>query len=185
MPPAKNRPPPQTEDSRSEVSSVRERQIAAAAHARKSKQANGAAAVAAAANAARESGSALKELALVSAEAGGRRQEAVAPGMSWHTAPLSLLNTYRVAHSLPTPPAFTTPLRQALLSNGGIGKFSPTMARRREKRRVGREQLATSVRKHFNGAAVNETDVVVEMVYRVRNRDKAFRMRSAPGTGKK
>ena len=44
------------------------------------------------------------------------------------------------------------------------------MARRKDKRRVSREQLATNVRKHFNGAAVNEIDVVVELVYKSRNK---------------
>jgi hypothetical protein len=71
MPPAKK---PVIEDSRSDASTVRERQIAAAAHARKSKQ-NAAAAAAAA----RDNGSALKDLAAYSAEAGDAGQ---APGVS-------------------------------------------------------------------------------------------------------
>lgn len=90
--------------------------------------------------------------------------------MSWNTSPLSLLNTYRVSHHLSTPAAFTSPLNQALLVNPGIGRQSPTMARRKDKRRVSKEQLATNVRKHFNGAAVNEIDVVVELVYKSRNK---------------
>ena len=57
MPPAKSKF--LTEDSRSEGSTVRERQIAAAAHARKSK--NGASA--------QNNGSSLKDLALASADA--------------------------------------------------------------------------------------------------------------------
>ena len=90
--------------------------------------------------------------------------------MAWNTSPLSLLNTYRVSHHLSTPAAFTSPLNQALLVNPGIGRQSPTMARRKDKRRVSKEQLATNVRKHFNGAAVNEIDVVVELVYKSRNK---------------
>lgn len=35
---------------------------------------------------------------------------------------------------------------------------------------MAREQVALAVRKNFNGAAVSETDVVVEMVYKVRHR---------------
>jgi hypothetical protein len=92
--------------------------------------------------------------------------------MSWNTTPLSLLNTYRVSHNLSTPAAFTSPLNQALLVNPGIGRQSPTMARRKDKRRVSKEQLATNVRKHFNGAAVNEIDVVVELVYKSRNKGR-------------
>lgn len=73
MPPAKKVVPP--EDSRSDASTVRERQIAAAAHARKSKQ-NAAAAAASA----RDNGSlALKELAAVSGETGGREGPGVSP----------------------------------------------------------------------------------------------------------
>lgn len=43
------------------------------------------------------------------------------------------------------------------------------MARRKDRRRISKEQLATTVRKHFNSAAVSEIDVVVELVYKVRN----------------
>lgn len=95
--------------------------------------------------------------------------------MSWNTTPLSLLNTYRVSHHLSTPAAFTSPLNHALLANPGIGRQSPTMARRKDKRRVSKDQLATNVRKHFNGAAVNEIDVVVELVYKSKNKGKALR----------
>ena len=94
--------------------------------------------------------------------------------MAWSTSPLSLLNTYRVSHHLSTPAAFTSPLNQALLVNPGIGRQSPTMARRKDKRRVSKDQLATNVRKHFNGAAVNEIDVVVELVYKSRNKGKTW-----------
>jgi histone deacetylase complex subunit SAP30 len=99
-----------------------------------------------------------------------RRGRLMCTQMSWNTTPLSLLNTYRVSHNLSTPAAFTSPLNQALLVNPGIGRQSPTMARRKDKRRVSKEQLATNVRKHFNGAAVNEIDVVVELVYKSRNK---------------
>jgi histone deacetylase complex subunit SAP30 len=54
------------------------------------------------------------------------------------------------------------------------------MARKREKRRVSKEQLALAVRRSFKDQAVSESDVVCEFVYRVRNRDNAFRLRSAP-----
>ena len=79
------------------------------------------------------------------------------------------LNTYRVAHNLATPASFKSPLNQALLTNPGIGRQSPTMARKKDKRRIAKEQLALAVRKHFNGAAVNEIDVVVDLAYKVRN----------------
>ncbi|KAK6433771.1 hypothetical protein LTR95_010055, partial [Oleoguttula sp. CCFEE 5521] len=71
MPPAKAKP--LAEDSRSDASTIRERQIAAAAHARKSKQQtllNGGNGKDVA------QGSALKDLAFVNAEAGNIGQEA-------------------------------------------------------------------------------------------------------------
>ncbi|KAK6439400.1 hypothetical protein LTR95_004394 [Oleoguttula sp. CCFEE 5521] len=176
MPPAKAKPP--AEDSRSDASTIRERQIAAAAHARKSKQqtllngGNGKDLV---------HGSALKDLASASAdvgplgqEAGVRRTPSNTGNMSWHTTSLPILDAYRTSHSLPNPAAFTTPLRQALLTNPGIGRQSPTMARYRSKRRVGREVLATAVRRHFGAMAVSEGEVVVEFVYGVKNRGERF-----------
>lgn len=50
------------------------------------------------------------------------------------------------------------------------------MARKKDKRRVAKDQLALAVRKNFNGAAVNEIDVVVDMVYKVRNQGECRRL---------
>ena len=55
-----------------------------------------------------------------------------------------------------------------ILSNPGVGKHSPTMNVRRDRRRQTKEALATAVRKSFNAAAVVEGEVVVEFVYVVR-----------------
>lgn len=168
--------PPKSQDAKADAAAVRERQIASAAHARSKKQ-NGAPA--------QQNGSNLKEVTLMNNEPGPVAATAQGPGMSWNTESLELLNTYRVAHNLSTPAAFTSPLHQALLANPGIGRQSPTMARKKEKRRVSKEQLALAVRKNFNGAAVSEIDVVVELVYKVRNQHKTFRMRSLPGAPKR
>ena len=74
------------------------------------------------------------------------------------------------------------------------------MARKVSRRKVAKEQLALTVRKHFNGLAVNETDVVVDFLYKVKNQglstedlgekskdtkltcstDKSFKLRFAP-----
>ena len=43
------------------------------------------------------------------------------------------------------------------------------MARKISKRKVAKEQLALTVRKHVNALAVNETDVVVDFLYKVKN----------------
>ncbi|TKA39790.1 hypothetical protein B0A54_08427 [Friedmanniomyces endolithicus] len=122
--------------------------------------------------AAQQVGNSLKELALATPDSGN-----VGPiqstGMAWGTASTAMLNTYRVAHSLTTPAAFASNYHQALLTNPGIGRQSPTMARRKDKRRVAKEVLALAVRKNFNSAAVSETDVVVELVYKVRHQAPA------------
>lgn len=172
---------------------VRERQIAAAAHARSKKVANGNSH----AQPAYHTGP-MKELPPISTNAPASPPTGVgilqgnsadsrtdSEQMAWSHASSALLETYRVAHNLPCPAAFTSPLNQALLTNPGIGRHSPTMARKKEKRRVSKDQLALAVRKNFNGAAVNEIDVVVELVYKVRNQDKKFRMRSTPSVTKK
>lgn len=46
--------------------------------------------------------------------------------------------------------------------------MSPTMARRKEERRQSKEQLANSVRKHFNSMGIIENEVVVDFLYKVR-----------------
>ncbi len=155
MPPSKSKA--EDKDSRSETSnSVRERQIAAAAHARSSKAQH----------------SKLATTLTVPKDASAAQTQEPPTGMHWPTAPTSLLNTYRVVHCLPVPACFTSPYNAALLTNPGIGRQSPTMARRKAKRRVSKDVLATAVRKHFNSAAVSESDVVVDMVYKVRMGEK-------------
>lgn len=109
---------------------------------------------------------------------------------------MKLLGTYRHAHKLDTPPAFHSALNRALLTNPGIGRQSPTMARKRRDRKVAKDQLALAVRKNFNDAAVNEVQVAVDMLYKIRHQgqwhkpsgsdlrlqhsDKSFRMHSNP-----
>ncbi|KAF1344176.1 hypothetical protein BDV97DRAFT_363992 [Delphinella strobiligena] len=99
---------------------------------------------------------------------------------SWPQEPLALLQSYRSAHHLATPSAFSNQRNQYLLTNPGIGRQSPTMCRKKQKRKVGKEQLALAVRKNFNAAAVSEVEVMVGLLYKVRHQDKAFRMRAAP-----
>ncbi|KAF2002268.1 hypothetical protein P154DRAFT_521095 [Amniculicola lignicola CBS 123094] len=92
---------------------------------------------------------------------------------------MAVLQGYRRAYRLDTPSAFKNPLSHVILGNG-IGRHSPTMARPKAKRRVQKEQLAMSVRKNFNALAVSETDVIVDMLYKVKTKDKEFRVRFAP-----
>ncbi|KAK4981815.1 hypothetical protein LTR66_009688 [Elasticomyces elasticus] len=174
MPPAKARQA--QEDMRSESSSAKEKQAAAhAVNARVKK--NGGAQVTAS----------LRKAIVMTKDPATASNTTVPPtsiGMSWMTEDRSLLESYRTAYRVDTPSSFHSALNQALLTKPGIGRQSPTMARKREKRPVSKEQLALAVRRNFNGAAVNEIDVMVDLLYNVRTKDKALKMRFAPTRGK-
>ena len=92
--------------------------------------------------------------------------------INWASESLSTLNAYRVAHRLDTPSAYQSPTAAAVLEAPGIGKYSPTMVRRKEKHKVSKEHLATAVRKHFNAVAVTETDVLVDFINRNKNQGR-------------
>ncbi|KAH0536140.1 hypothetical protein FGG08_006962 [Glutinoglossum americanum] len=96
---------------------------------------------------------------------GGQVQEGIS-GISWPSIPTSILHAYRHAYRLSTPSAFKSSLNQTVLSNPGIGRHSPTMAVKKDRRRVGKEQLAMAVRKNFNGLAIHEGEVVVDFLYK-------------------
>ncbi|MCJ1411131.1 hypothetical protein MMC19_005219 [Ptychographa xylographoides] len=89
----------------------------------------------------------------------------VAGGINWSTLDRSTLHAYRHAYRLKTPSAFTCVANQLVLTGPGLGRYSPTMARSKDKRRVGKEHLAMAVRKDFNAAAVNEQEVVTGFLY--------------------
>jgi hypothetical protein len=44
------------------------------------------------------------------------------------------------------------------------------MAQPRNKRRVPRDQLALTVRKHFNSLPANENEVLVDLLYKVKTK---------------
>lgn len=48
------------------------------------------------------------------------------------------------------------------------------MMKQRERKKIPKEQLALAVRKHSNGLAVNESDVLVDFIYAVRNQGRPF-----------
>ncbi|KZF25356.1 hypothetical protein L228DRAFT_244176 [Xylona heveae TC161] len=101
-------------------------------------------------------------------------------GLHWPAVDRTMLHAYRYAYRLKTPSSFASHGNQIILSNPGIGRYSPTMARNKERRRVSREQLSTAVRKNFNSLGIQESEVVVDFLYKVRWQDKSFRMRFAP-----
>ncbi|KAL9532298.1 hypothetical protein SMMN14_04606 [Sphaerulina musiva] len=168
-------PPKAPQDARSDNLTIKERQVAAAAHARASKQKG---------QASQPHGTMrYGDLPRISNGTGPAPQPAA--GMQWEQMPRTVLEVYRVAHNLDTPASFTSPRNQALLTNPGIGRHSPTMRRAKHNQRQSEVKLATQVRKHFNAAAVNETEVVAGMQYVAKNKDKAFKQKSTPNATKK
>ncbi|KAI9750877.1 MAG: hypothetical protein M1815_001534 [Lichina confinis] len=107
-------------------------------------------------------------------------------GIDWSAVDTPTLHAYRHLYRLETPSAFKSTFNQMVLSNPGIGRLSPTMiGRSREKRRVGKEQLALAVRKHFNDMPVVEMDVIPEFLNRAQNDQKEFRPRFGPRVTKR
>ena len=81
-----------------------------------------------------------------------------------------MLHSYRRTYRLNTPTAFSSEHRQWVLSRpGSVGLHSPTMARRKEFQRQSKDQLANTVRKHFNGLGVQENDIIVDFLHKVRS----------------
>ncbi|KAL0944286.1 uncharacterized protein CTRU02_202173 [Colletotrichum truncatum] len=98
------------------------------------------------------------------------KEEIQNPGLQWNAFDREILHAYRREHHLNTPTSFSCSYRQLVLSRpGGIGLHSPTMARKRDNRRQSKEQLAMAVRKHFNGLGVQENDVIVDFIHKVRS----------------
>jgi hypothetical protein len=75
-----------------------------------------------------------------------------------------------------TPSAFSSEYNELLLTRPGIGRFSPTLARRRDQRRQGKDQLANAVRKHFNALGIQENEAIVDFLYKVKWQGKLASM---------
>jgi hypothetical protein len=89
------------------------------------------------------------------------------------------LQGYRRTYRLDTPSSFKNPLSNVILGSG-IGKYSPTMARPKSKRRVHKDQLALAVRKNFNANSVSETDVIVDLLYKVKTQGELVGLVTSP-----
>lgn len=117
--------------------------------------------------------------------------------MDWLSFDTSVLHAYRYMLRLDIPPAFISSYNQRMLTRPGIGQCSPTMARRRARRRSGKDVLALAVRKDFNAAIGHESELITSFLYTVQNQgkqcvefhpprgltvstDKNFRMRFEP-----
>ena len=95
--------------------------------------------------------------------------------MPWNAQDRPLLQGYRRAYRLDTPSSFKNPLSHVVLGSG-IGRYSPTMSRPKAKRRVPKDQLALAVRKNFNAIGVSETEVLVHLLYKVKNQGRDMRL---------
>ncbi|KAK4103790.1 hypothetical protein N658DRAFT_421060 [Parathielavia hyrcaniae] len=96
-------------------------------------------------------------------------QEATTPGLQWPAFDRDVLHAYRRAYKLKTPTAFISDHHEWVLTQpGSIGLYSPTIARRRELRRQTKDQLTNVVRKHFNGLGIQENDIIVDFLHKVR-----------------
>ncbi|KAJ1331758.1 histone deacetylase complex subunit SAP30 [Microdochium nivale] len=93
----------------------------------------------------------------------------VPAGLQWSTFDRDILHDYRREYRLDTPTCFSNSYHHWILSRPGIGLRSPTMARKTDHRRQSKDDLAKVVRKHFNGLGIQENDVVVGFLHKVRN----------------
>jgi len=102
--------------------------------------------------------------------------------LAWQKEDVSTLLRYRSAYTLDTPPSFTSLQHQAILSNPGIGRLSPSMIRKGTKKYQPKDALATAVRKHFNAVPVNEPDVLLQFICKVKQQGRThilfFRVQS-------
>ncbi|PKS08962.1 hypothetical protein jhhlp_003575 [Lomentospora prolificans] len=91
-------------------------------------------------------------------------------GIQWQAIDRKALHNYRREYNLDTPLSFSTSYHHIIFTRpGGIGIYSPTMAKRRKQKRQTKEQLATAVRKHFNSVGVQENDIIVDLIHAVHN----------------
>ncbi|ATY60216.1 hypothetical protein A9K55_005922 [Cordyceps militaris] len=88
----------------------------------------------------------------------------------WASLERDALHAYRREHELPSATSFISTFHEYILSErAGIGLYSPTMVRKRKARRQNKEHLALAVRKHFNGVGIQENDVIVDFICKIRH----------------
>ncbi|KAK4233649.1 hypothetical protein C8A03DRAFT_19312 [Achaetomium macrosporum] len=110
--------------------------------------------------------------ATAAADSTANAPDANTPGLQWPAFDRDVLHAYRRAYRLKTPTAFVSDHHEWVLTQpGSIGLYSPTIARRKEFRRQTKDQLTNVVRKHFNGLGVQENDIIVDFLHKVRNQN--------------
>ncbi|KAL7957538.1 hypothetical protein V8C34DRAFT_285491 [Trichoderma compactum] len=96
--------------------------------------------------------------------------EALLPSLPWASFERRSLHAYLREHELTTPSSYSSSFHNWVLSRpGSLGLYSPTMVRKQQIKRQSKDQLALAVRKHFNGLGIQENDVIVDFIYKVRN----------------
>jgi histone deacetylase complex subunit SAP30 len=99
--------------------------------------------------------------------------EAAAPSLQWASIDRQTLHSYRRQYRLNTASSFTWTFHQTVLSQPkGIGMHSPTMIRRKAARQS-KERLTMAVRKHFNDFGIQENDVIVDLICKLKTQDTA------------
>ncbi|KAK4156846.1 hypothetical protein C8A00DRAFT_30284 [Chaetomidium leptoderma] len=103
-------------------------------------------------------------------ESTANAQDTSTPGLQWPAFEREVLHAYRRAYRLKTPTTFLSDHHEWVFTQpGSIGLYSPTIARRKELRRQTKDQLTNVVRKHFNGLGVQENDIIVDFLHKVRS----------------
>ncbi|KAG5939927.1 hypothetical protein E4U53_007703 [Claviceps sorghi] len=100
--------------------------------------------------------------------------ESHAPSMNWSSFEREFLHSYRREHQLSVPASYVSTFHHTVLSRpGSVGQYSPTMVRKSQTQRQSKDGLAKAVRKHFNGLGVQENDVIVDLIYKIRSQKMA------------
>ena len=94
--------------------------------------------------------------------------------IDWASFEREALHSYRREYHLSTATSFVSKFHQWVLSRpGSIGQYSPTMIRKQQAQRQSKNGLATAVRKHFNNLGIQENDVIVDFIFKVRSEKDA------------
>ncbi|KAG6014755.1 hypothetical protein E4U54_004880 [Claviceps lovelessii] len=100
--------------------------------------------------------------------------ESHAPSINWSSFEREFLHSYRREHQLSAPASHVSTFHHTVLSRpGSIGQYSPTMIRKLQVQRQSKDCLAKAVRKHFNGLGIQENDVIVDFIYKIRSQKMA------------
>lgn len=93
--------------------------------------------------------------------------------LNFETMPLETLRKYKQYHKLSCPSAASW---SGYLLNSTVGRKTHSF---KSSGRVSKQELASSVKKHFMSQNVRESDTIVEFIYSVKHQDEAFKLQFA------